>query len=64
MRKRETDRRHYGAANRFPITDYSGCIIPFNRSRRPDRRLLNYSVCEINSEEYCLYDTDPFYGVR
>ncbi|MGB5261704.1 MAG: hypothetical protein WBO34_14460 [Gammaproteobacteria bacterium] len=62
MRKRQTDRRNYGAANRFPLRDYSGCIIPFNRSNRPDRRLRSYRLSIIETEELQPANTDPLYG--
>jgi hypothetical protein len=53
-RKRLTDRRKYVAAPDFPLTDRAGCIIPFNRSRKPDRRLHNYLLEEIDNEEFHL----------
>ena len=62
MKKRGTDQRRYGAANRFPLRDFSGCIIPFNRSHRPDRRLQNYSVCIVGEEDPELNGTDIRYG--
>jgi hypothetical protein len=62
MRKRATDRRKFGAANRFPLRDHSGCIIPFDRSYRPDRRLRSYRVCVVDTEELQLYNIDPPYG--
>jgi hypothetical protein len=61
MRKRPTDRRNYGAANRFPLKDYSDCIIPFNRSNRPDRRLRSYRLSIIETEELQLADIIPLY---
>ncbi len=62
MRRRATDRRKFGAANRFPLRDYSGCIIPFNRSHRPDRRLRSYRVSIIETEELQPSGIDPLYG--
>ena len=62
MRKRATDRRKFGAANRFPLRDHSGAIIPFNRSYRPDRRLHSYRVYAVDAEELQLYNLDPLYG--
>lgn len=48
MRIRESDRRQYGMANRFPLEDNAGCIIPFNRSNKPDRRLRSLALREID----------------
>jgi hypothetical protein len=62
MRKRATDRRRYGAANRFPLRDYAGCIIPFNRSRRPDRRLHSYRLSVIDDEELQRYEAAELSG--
>ena len=53
-RKRLSDRRKYVAAPSFPLIDHAGCIIPFNRSRKPDRRLQNYLLREIDNEELYL----------
>ena len=64
MRKRETDRRRYGAANRFPLEDHAGCIIPFNRSSNPDRRLKSYHLREIDQEEFTRHNRDAFSVVR
>ena len=62
MRKRATDRRRYGAANRFPLRDHTGCIIPFNRSRRPDRRLQSYRLSVIDEEELQRYEAAELSG--
>ena len=51
-RKRLSDRRKYVAAPSFPLIDHAGCIIPFNRSRKPDRRLQNYLLLEINIGDF------------
>jgi hypothetical protein len=64
MRTRESDRRQYGMANRFPLEDNTGCIIPFNRSNKPDRRLRNLALREIDCEELSLYPADRCYGTR
>jgi hypothetical protein len=39
--KRTRQRRSYTATQGFPMKDKSGCIVPFDRSRIPDRRLNN-----------------------
>ena len=61
MRKRVTDRRRLGPARSFPLTDQSGCVIPFNRSYTPDRRLQSYQVSEIDTEEFCLGCMEPLF---
>jgi len=64
VRKRETDRRQYAAADQFPLEDNAGCIIPFNRSNKPDRRLRNLALREVECEELCLYPAKKLYGTR
>jgi hypothetical protein len=64
LRKRETDRRKYGTANCFPLEDNAGCIIPFNRSNKPDRRLRNLALREIDCDELNLYPADVLNGTR
>jgi len=62
MRERATDRRRYGAAKRFPLQDYAGCIIPFNRSRRPDRRLQSYRLSIIDDGELQRHEAAELSG--
>lgn len=62
MRIRESDRRQYGMANRFPLEDKAECIIPFNRSNKPDRRLRNLALRVIDCEEFSLHSADRCYG--
>jgi len=64
MRIRESDRRQYGMANRFPLEDNAGCIIPFNRSNKPDRRLRSLALREIDCEEFSLYSVNRLNGTR
>ncbi len=64
MRERETDRRRYGMTKRFPLKDNTGCIIPFNRSIKPDRRLHNLELSEIDCEEFTLFPAERSYGAR
>jgi hypothetical protein len=44
--KRTRQRRNYAATQGFPLTDSRGCIVPFDRSRMPDRRLNNLKLEE------------------
>jgi len=44
--KRNGQRRNYSVTRRFPLTDDRGCIVPFDRSRLPDRRLNNLKLEE------------------
>ncbi len=46
--KRTRQRRTYGAANKFPFTDSSGCVVPFDRSRIADRRLNDLVLKELD----------------
>jgi len=47
MREQRTgQRRNYAVTRRFPLTDDRGCIVPFDRSRIPDRRLNNLKLEE------------------
>ena len=48
--KRVIQRRRYGAANAFPFTDTSGCVVIFDRSRLADRRLNNLKLEELEAE--------------
>jgi len=34
------------------MVDGNGCVVPFNRSRQPERRLNNYIVEEIGVREF------------
>jgi len=52
--KRNRQRRNYSAKRSFPLTDSNGCIVPFDRSRIPDRRLNNLQVAEIEVDIYHL----------
>lgn len=47
--KRVIQRRRYGAANAFPFTDTSGCVVIFDRSRKADRRLSNLKLEELGT---------------
>jgi len=49
--KRGIQRRRYGAANVFPFTDTSGCVVIFDRSRLADRRLNNLKLEELEADE-------------
>jgi hypothetical protein len=42
--RRIRERRCYQRITRFPLTDRSGCVVLFNRSSQPDRRLGNFRV--------------------
>jgi len=42
--KRTGQRRNYAVNRGFPLTDDRGCIVPFDRSRIPDRRLNNLKL--------------------
>ncbi|MDH3830397.1 MAG: hypothetical protein OEV12_02495 [Gammaproteobacteria bacterium] len=44
--KRIRQRRTYVAASKFPFTDSSGCVVPFDRSRIADRRLNDLALKE------------------
>jgi hypothetical protein len=50
--KRVRQRREYGPVNRFPMTDKTGCIVPFDRSRIADRRLKNLVLKELETERF------------
>jgi len=53
MSKRNSaERRSFGNKVTFPLQDNSGCVVPFNRSRQPDRRLNNYLLKEIGGAEF------------
>ena len=45
--RRIRERRQLGKVVRFPFSDSNGCVVPFNRSRQPDRRKSNYGVREM-----------------
>lgn len=47
--KRRRQRRSYAPARTYPLVDDAGCIVPFNRSRRADRRLNDLQVLETRS---------------
>lgn len=44
--KRTAQRRSYAPGRTFPLTDGTGCIVAFDRSRIPDRRLNNLALEE------------------
>jgi len=48
--KRATQRRNYAVARGFPLMDGRGCIVPFDRSRIPDRRLNNLKLEDAGGE--------------
>lgn len=50
--KRVMQRRNYEPANKFPMTDKSGCIVPFDRSRIADRRLNILVLKELKKERF------------
>lgn len=52
--KRARQRRNYAATSGFPMTDTSGCVVPFDRSRIPDRRLNNLKLAEADVEFFHL----------
>lgn len=60
MEKRNAkERRQLGKPACFPLTDSSGCIVLFNRSRQPERRMNNYILYEINATEFTLAQAGP-----
>ena len=46
--KRIRQRRTYVATSKFPFTDSSGCVVPFDRSRIADRRLNDLTLKELS----------------
>jgi len=52
--KRYGQRRSYAPKREFPLTDSNGCIVPFDRSRIPDRRLNNLQVVETEVRNFHL----------
>jgi hypothetical protein len=50
--KRVRQRRNYGPANKFPMTDTAGCVVPFDRSRIADRRLNNLVLKDLKVERF------------
>ena len=55
MREQRTgQRRNYAVIRTFPLTDHRGCIVPFDRSRIPDRRLNNLKLVETGEAFYHL----------
>jgi hypothetical protein len=65
MRKRkEKERRQIGKPVSFPITDSSGCVVLFNRSRLAERQLNNYVLKEMNGEEYLLACIESVLGTK
>ena len=48
--RRVLQRRTYGSANKYPMLDNSGCVVPFDRSRIADRRLNNLALQELEAE--------------
>jgi hypothetical protein len=52
--QRTGQRRDYAIIRTFPLTDNRGCIVPFDRSRIPDRRLNNLKLVETRVEFFHL----------
>jgi hypothetical protein len=52
--QRTGQRRDYAIIRTFPLTDDRGCIVPFDRSRIPDRRLNNLKLVETRAEFFHL----------
>ena len=52
--QRIRQRRNYTVIRSFPLTDDRGCIVPFDRSRIPDRRLNNLKLVETGVEFFHL----------
>jgi hypothetical protein len=52
--QRIRQRRNYAVISLFPLTDDKGCIVPFDRSRIPDRRLNNLKLTETDVEFFHL----------
>jgi hypothetical protein len=52
--QRTGQRRNYAVIRKFPLTDDRGCIVPFDRSRIPDRRLNNLKLVETGEVFYHL----------
>jgi hypothetical protein len=50
LEKRAGQRRNYSVIRTFPLIDDMGCIVPFDRSRIPDRRLNNLKLEESGAE--------------
>jgi hypothetical protein len=50
-KRKNQERRHFGKVTSFPLADRRGCVVPFNRSIRADRRLNNLKVQEIPVDE-------------
>jgi hypothetical protein len=44
IKRSDRDRRRFQRISGFPLTDRHGCVVPFNRSHRPDRRLDSLRV--------------------
>jgi hypothetical protein len=51
LEKRTGQRRDYAVIRTFPLIDDRGCIVPFDRSRIPDRRLNNLKL-EVAGAEF------------
>jgi hypothetical protein len=49
---RAGQRRNYTVTRGFPLTDDMGCIVPFDRSRIPDRRLNNLKLEETKTDYF------------
>jgi hypothetical protein len=54
LKRDSKERRKFGSRTRFPMVDSSGCEVPANRSRQPERRLNNYVIEEISAREFLL----------
>lgn len=55
MKKRGSkERRQFGKPAGFPLTDSNGCVVMFNRSRQPERRMSNYVLLDAGNEEYLI----------
>jgi hypothetical protein len=55
MKKRGSrERRQFGKTAGFPLTDSNGCVVMFNRSRQPERRMNNYVLQDASNEDYLV----------
>jgi len=60
LKRNSNERRGFGNNAGFPMVDCAGCVVPFNRSRQPERRLNNYIIEEIDAREFL----QRYYGAR
>jgi hypothetical protein len=49
--RRIRERRRFQRVTGFPLTDCSGCVVLFNRSNQPDRRLGNFRVRVVHLDD-------------